>query len=581
VTARGLAFLAEASESPFSQEAAYWLVVGAAPGKRVLLPPTPMRALRWEPDEIYQPVARSARGDRWYAAELRNSGVTPVRLGLPAPLPAGAIIVLDVAPLELRAEHRVALWVGGVRLGGAAWGDLQSGPRRIAVRTELALPAGPAALSITLETDAPDLVLLDGLEIADARIPLPTVTPALERPRAAPQIVASDQQIIAHPDLIGGLAPLIDAKQSLGRSAAVADVLAIYDAYSWGERDPEAIRAFLLDLAQHGVQPASALLVGAGTARLRYGPGAHDPTRIPPYLIDGDPAYGEIACDSCFARLGAQDPRSALPALPLGRLPARTPEEIATLAAKTALALVGPAPGIWRGRVLLVADNDHDLDGGADPAGPFVPLLDLAAAQLPGAPVEQFRYAPGAPDGVGSYSHAAPLRERLLAAWDAGAGLVIYAGHASPWQWAWTGAQEPVPYLLAHIDAVRANAGRLPILISLSCLSGSFANPTMATLDEALLLQPGGGIVAALSPSGSGDHRGHQELIRALAPALAAGRSLGEAHLASARALAHSPEHQSLAYGYAILGDPEVGLPLAREEHRAMLPLVVRPGGDG
>jgi Peptidase family C25 len=312
---------------------------------------------------------------------------------------------------------------------------------------------------------------------------------------------------------------------------------------------------------------------------LRSGPGDTDPTLIPPYLIDIDPTYGEIACDSCYTRLDTFDPLDTpLPDVAIGRLPARTLAEAEVLVAKTVTALFAPPPGAWRGRMLLISDNDRDALGAPDPAGPFAPRLAEIASALPDLQAESFAYAPDQPGTAsGRYASAPVLRERLLAAWDAGAALVAYVGHASPWQWAWTGPAEPVAHLLARSDAVRTNSGRLPILLSMTCLSGSFAHPTLAPIDEELLRQPGGGIVAAIAPSGSGVNTGHARLLAGILPALRAGQSLGAAHLAGLEALCAQPGDRELAFGYAILGDPEVRLPAQRATlWQIALPEVVR-----
>lgn len=94
----------------------------------------------------------------------------------------------------------------------------------------------------------------------------------------------------------------------MGVSSAVADVLAIYDAYGWGERDPEAIRDYLRGVAAGPQRPTSILLVWERATHMRVAPGEGDTTLIPPYLLTSDAVYGEIACDTCYTRLASGDP---------------------------------------------------------------------------------------------------------------------------------------------------------------------------------------------------------------------------------------------------------------------------------
>jgi hypothetical protein len=244
------------------------------------------------------------------------------------------------------------------------------------------------------------------------------------------------------------------------------------------------------------------------------------------------------------------------------------------LIAKTVTAMTPPS-GAWRTTALLVADNDREADGTPDPAGPFSPLLADIATALPDMHTQSFVYAPDQMHDTGPYQHAAALRAHLLPAWDAGAALVAYVGHANAWQWAWTGANESVADLLARGDAVRTNGPRLPILVSMTCLSGAFANPTMTAIDEALLRQGDGGIVAALTPSGSGVNTGHTLMLAAILPALRAGQTLGTAHLAGLGALLAQPHDRALVFSYSILGDPDVTLPPSNPMYSIALPLLV------
>jgi hypothetical protein len=478
-----------------------------------------------------------------------------------------------------------------------SWNDTSADPRTLRLLTSAALPQGTITLELRLTSAGNDVVLLDALTLPTMMRPLPTLAPALERVRLAPPLITADQLIISHPELIPALAPLITAKQQRGQQLAIADIRAIYDQYAWGERHPEAIRQYIQEgitrqgdqettrwgetadrvqpVSQSSRLPVSVLLVGAGSTRMRVGLGEADPTLLPPYLLTADGVYGEIACDTCYGRLmGSQMPGQLVPDLAIGRLPARTLAEAEVLVAKT-LAALNPAPGAWQRRMLLVADNDRDALGTPDSAGPFTPILDTIAQGMPQLQPNRFVYAPDQATQGGFYHDAPALRDGLFTAWDAGAALIGYSGHASAWQWAFTSPNEPVAHLVSRSDAVRTNGTRLPILLSMTCLSGSFANPTLTAIDEELLRQAGGGIVAAFSPNGSGVNTGHTAILAGMLPVLARGETLGAAHLAGLQALVASGHDLHLAYSYGILGDPALALP-AGGDARVSLPLVRR-----
>lgn len=569
-------FVAAANDSPYTHVATYWLSQEPTPGLRAPLPLLLAAPLGWERDTLYQPVALSERGDRWFAGELR-AGAAPlsIALTLTQALPAGAAIELHLAPLVRRAGHHVQIWSQGTRVGAAVWDDgALAGPRTIPVVLTHPLPAGPANLELTLASaGAPDdVVLLDRLGLPGVRVPLPMLpTPAL-RPAAAHDLRAGPAPgqpgasflIVTHAALRPALGPLIAAHQRLGDTVAVVDVQDVYDTFSYGERDPEAIRS-LIRAALAGWQPAprALLLVGAGSVRMR---GAPDPTFIPPYLLDADPKYGEIPCDSCYARVAPNLRDQPVPSIPVGRLPAHTLAEAHTLVAKTVSALLQPPAGTWRGRALALADNAFEPDGTPDPAGDFAAVAERALAQLPALRAERFYYAPEQPTAPPFYRQPDALRRAFFGAFDQGAALVLYVGHGSIWQWAFTNPTAASPYLVSVYDAgVRTNGARLPLLLSMDCLSGNWANPTEPALDELLLLAGNGGVAAALTPAGSGVNSGHAQLLAGALPLLVAGQTLGAAQLAGLAAIARSGRDSDLLFSFGILGDPAVRLPAVQD----------------
>ncbi len=613
----GVRFRADGNESPFSREAVYWLTYGRGQGQRLPATPTGSTPLRWEADQTYDAMASSLRGDGWFAFELRpGDDPRTIPLTLPAPLAAGASLQVSVAPSLRRSGHELELRHAGQRVGLARWDDgAVATPRQLDVTLERPLPAGAVALEAVLVSVGTDRVLLDALAFPGLQQPLPTLSPApspvvARDLRAGPAAGASGASylIITHASLQPALAPLVALKQARGDTVGVIDAQWAYDAFSYGERDPEAIRALIATaVAQWVPAPRAVLLVGAGTVRMRGGE-ARPPTPglvlsdspladplIPPYLVRGIDPSGEIACDTCYTRLDAADVRDdTLPNLPIGRIPARTLDEARTVVSKT-VAHAAPSPGSWGSRALFVADNDIQPTGAADPSGPFSPVIRDAAALLPrGMQVRQYIYAPqpGAP--AGTYANTGELRCRLFRAWDGGsqrdtacpplaagdepgASLLVYVGHGSPWQWAHTSPDAATPYLFYLYDADgRKNAQRLPIVLSMTCYSGNWANPILQSLDERLLVMPGGGSVAAFTAVGSGVNTAHGRLLTGLLPVLTAAegpRSLGDAHLAALGQLGGAS--RDLAYSFHILGDPDSSLPPLMR-YASYLPLLRR-----
>ncbi|HWQ12701.1 MAG TPA: C25 family cysteine peptidase [Roseiflexaceae bacterium] len=399
-------------------------------------------------------------------------------------------------------------------------------------------------------------------------------TPAVRRYAPLPLPATADVIYIAPAALHDALAPLVAHRQAQGHAAAAVDVQALYDRWSYGQVAPEAIRAFLrYAAAMWASPPRAAVLVGDGTSDPLNYTGRGNATLIPPYLADVDPWLGEAACETCFAQLDGDDPLSdPLPDLAIGRLPVKSAAELTALAAKIIGYETAPGGMDWRARALLLADNGVEADGTPDGAGDFAALSDAAIDLLPpGATAVRLYYDPWKRDSAGSprpdpwrEPDAAQARARTIAAFGEGAGIVTYMGHAHQWQWAVTDPAAPDGALLGLYDAdALANSGRLPIVLALSCLSSAFQTPAYSgtTIDERLLLAPGGGAIAVWGSAGLGVAHGHDALQRGFLRALWADPqrtpTIGELTLAGYREVhATASCCYDLLRTFVLLGDP-------------------------
>ena len=565
------------SDSRWTHEAVYWLTVADSPALRAALPmqlPTP---LRWEPDRLYERHHQTVRGDSWWAGELRGSQTVSATFDLPAALPVGTPLELRLRATHTRSGHAVSITAGGQFAGIVSWDDPPSGAQVITRTVSLpAHAAGPLRVELALASSG-DTILVDDLTVPTVYPPAKALaSQPLAHATAIPNDLANtDLLIITHSTFRSTLASLIAAHAKRGQRAALVDVQAAYDAYSSGERNPEAIR----QLIRH-VRPGAVLLVGAGTTALRQDAPAR-PTFIPPYLMYSV-QDGETACDTCYGRLNDGPPTAqVIPDIPVGRFPVATLAEAQTMVAKTATYLTTPPAGAWQSRALVVSDNDFQADGTPDPAGDFTQTAETGIAALPrGLTITRLYYAPNLSAPSGPFDpNTARLRCHMFRALDggrpsdhacpqvdaaqSGVALWIYVGHGSPWQWATTQPTDPTPYLWYLYDADnRRNGDRLPVLFSMTCLSGDFANPILQSNDERLLLKSGGGVVASIGSAGEGVNSGHARLLRGALTQLytrTGNRTLGAAHLAGLRALqGGTPD---LAFSFSILGDPLVAAP--------------------
>ncbi len=420
-------------------------------------------------------------------------------------------------------------------------------------------PANPVRLTEVVV--AGNTLTFGGLPARDYLVTTVPAAPANLRVPIAPQTVSgADYLILAHPAFMPALAPLIALRQSQGLQVVVENVQAAYDADD-GRATPDAIRAYLAEAYAHWTpRPTYVLLVGDGVYDVKNYLGDSPATFIPPYLAEVDPLFGETAADNRYVTVDGAD---NLPDLLIGRLPVNTLAEAQTVVSKLVGYETDATFNSWSGRALLVADD-------ADTAGNFAAQSQTLAAAYFTPPLMAFPYyyTAGAP--------VEPMHQALLTQWNSGAGLVAFIGHASDVQWA-------VERLL-HVDDVAAlqNGLQLPVVLDLTCFTGSFHQP-YPTLDEALVRAPTGGALAAWGATGEGVSTGHSFLAEGFMGYMyarpAAERTLGQATLeGKLELLASGSAFIDLVDTYTLLGDPatRLNLKMLALTNTLYLPLIER-----
>ncbi len=341
--------------------------------------------------------------------------------------------------------------------------------------------------------------------------------------------------IISHRDFVETLAPLRSLREAEGWTVAVADVADIYDEFSFGTRDPRAIRRFLRRAREAwGQKPSAALLVGDSSFDPRNYLGRGDRDLVPTKLVDTD--YLETASDDWFADFDDD----GLAEMPIGRLPVRTREEAQRVVAKIVAHAEAPAGEAWRREVLLVADASDSYD--------FERAAGELKALLPSSWTAQEVYRGRGDD--------ASVRTALREGIESGKSLVNYVGHGSVEVWRGE--------ILTSASARRLqNGSRLPIFVAMNCLNGFFHDIYTESLAEALLLAEEGGAAAVWAPSSltTPEQQAlmNRELMRRLCPAddsvgdsAGAPPTLGEA-VQAAKAAAR---HVDLRRTWILFGDP-------------------------
>jgi len=319
----------------------------------------------------------------------------------------------------------------------------------------------------------------------------------IRKPEPLPE-PGADYLIISHPDFLPALSPLISLRESQGLRVKTVNLQSIYDHYSDGLPDPEAIRAFLTDAYGWNPRPLYVLLVGDGTVDPKRYRTDSQLSYLPPYLVEAGPKGEEVTADNRYACVDGND---NLPDMLIGRLPARSAGEAKAMVDKIVAYETSPLPGGWNSRLLFVADNPDD-------AGDFHAWTEKAYSLVKEPFVGIRLYCSGSdPSNPSICQDVAETREKLLREWNQGALFISWMGHSSWHQWEHGN--------LLHVNDIPSltNSRRLPVVLEMTCFTGFFARPETSVLDEELVRVPATGAVAVFGPSTHALSPAHAELL--------------------------------------------------------------------
>ncbi len=335
---------------------------------------------------------------------------------------------------------------------------------------------------------------------------------------------AADLVIITTNDLAPSLAALTSLREQQGLTVKVVDVQDVYDEFSYGEKDPTAISAFVaLARGTWSGPPRYLLLFGDGTYDPRGWLGG-SADLVPTNLIDT--TFMETASDSRFADAN----QDGVADIPVGRIPVQDAGQADAVVSK----LVAYDGSSAAASVVFAADQADSYD-------------------FPGA-VQSL--AGSIPQGVATTRLVRPDQGNtdLVSAVDASPTVVDYLGHGNVDSWAggWLTDADP---------ANLSNTAHPALFVTMTCLNGYFTDPYLPALGESLL-GASGGAIAVWGSTGLGDPASelamNQKLLGqvfdpagGLAPVL-----LGDAVLAAQQSATNADVVQTSE----LLGDPTMPL---------------------
>jgi len=362
-----------------------------------------------------------------------------------------------------------------------------------------------------------------------------------------------DYIIITHDTFHGAIQQLKDYRASRGLGVEVVKIQDIYDEFSYGLKDAQAIKDFLkyayTDWNSNG-HPTYVLLVGDASLDYRDDAGkfsAGNVDFVPTYLYQTF-NLGDTPTDNWFVCVSGTD---SLPDMIIGRLCVKTVADATNIIDKI-IAYEAEASGDWSDRVILAADNEAQFETASD---------DLAAL-LPG---------PFSPEKVylSTYANVQAATTDLVSKINDGSLLTAYSGHGSVDNWAGeflfhtSDDKDAMP----RNDVDRLTNGQgLTFVLTLNCLNGFFPNfLDQYSLAEEFVRAKNKGAIACLAPTGLGFPSDHAVLSEKLFNRLFTERDniAGSAvYTAKINAYAQQPSLDILET-FTFFGDPATELRLS------------------
>ncbi len=363
----------------------------------------------------------------------------------------------------------------------------------------------------------------------------------------------ADYVIIAGADFMDAAERLAAHRQ--GRlSTLVVNVADVYDEFSFGQVDAEAIRRFV----QYGFhtwekRPEYVLLFGEFSFDYRniFGENRIARHNLVPGLPFQSPNRGLAFTDEFFGRV---DNNLFMDVL-VGRFSVRRASQANTVVQKVITYDETP-PAQWHNRILLMAN--WDAQGGTYK---FIAPSDTLATITHAIGLENFKVYHDADTPPEPNASSREVIRQI----NEGRLIVNFMGHGSASSmskyFAGTFQQRDFSYL-SQIQ----NAERLPLFIGMSCLNGLYWDPRIISLAEDMINKSDGGAIAYISASSLSFIRINNQLNTALFrhifedSVLAFGQSLALAKKAELEIL---PSSELGLLGMNLIGDPaqEIAVP--------------------
>jgi kumamolisin len=385
----------------------------------------------------------------------------------------------------------------------------------------IVIPEGNGAFAAT----APDAGSRTILAFGADQVLMPDSISLHKPSKLTPLAGRVDTVIITTAELVHGMQPLVKQRAKQKLHVKVVDIAQVYDAFSFGEKDPQAIKSFLAATRSGKHAPHYLMLTGDASYDPRNFLGlSSNQDLVPTKLVNT--TFGQAANDGWFSDFAGD----LQPQMATGRLPVETATDLAKLINKIiAYDKVTPSTDF-----LLASDASDGTPTFASTSAALATLLPAIPTLITRDPVTD--------------NHAT-----LIGDINAAPDLVNFVGHGTEDTWSQNSSW------LSDLDVSSlTNSGHPAFFVLMTCLNGDFADPTRDSLAASLLLA-NGGAVAVWASSGLTVPSGQLEANQALYQQLFGSSTppaLGEA-VRQAKLMTSDPDVKQT---WNLLGDPETQL---------------------
>ncbi|MGB5075132.1 MAG: C25 family cysteine peptidase, partial [Bacteroidota bacterium] len=356
----------------------------------------------------------------------------------------------------------------------------------------------------------------------------------------------ADYLVVTHGNFLAQAQRLADyRRQSDGYSTVVADVDDLCDAYNFGQKSPDAIRAFVEDAWKNWPQPRPRFLCIIGDA-------SWDARQVKEgsSKVDFVPAYGNPVSDNYYVSFNAES-FDATPMLAVGRIPAETPAQADAVIDKIIAYESAPSQP-WDDRFLFSVGGENPFEQDVQ----LRPVVDLMIQNWVEPHCLEPRLIIKKTLDFVSYDDLDTLIHEV----NQGISWFFFVGH---------GGTRVIDVGVERPD-IFDNEDKYIFFVTMSCNTAHFAEPFETGLNERFVMSPRNGAITSLGTSGLGIINYDYVLSRGIFRAMldSGARTYGDIVTLGKRELVRSfgigdQTTINTVNQVELLGDPATRIPLA------------------